>query len=117
MCKATLHKHLCKGVNKEVHLSSGINILVQVVIKGYLSCWKSRKQLRVFFFQEVLIFLLLLLCLVLSRDPFTKPLGSWTKRIYNLLKWVRTQVEVQLAGHLRSNEDKAHLSPPPEIAK
>lgn len=34
MCKAKLCKHLRKEINKEVHFSSGINILVQVVTKG-----------------------------------------------------------------------------------
>lgn len=51
-------------------------------------------------------FLLLLLCLVLKMHPFTKPLGSWTKQMYNPLKWDRTQVKILLAEHLRTKWGK-----------
>ena len=47
-------------------------------------------------------FLLLLLCLVLKMHSFTKPLGSWTKQMYNPLKWDRTQVKILLAEHSRT---------------
>lgn len=88
-----------------MHFSSGINILVQVVINGTAVVGNQENSLEGFFvyFQEVFCdFFLLLLPLVLKMHPFTKHLGSCTKWMYNPLQWARIQVEVQLAGHLRT---------------
>lgn len=49
-----LRKHLRKEINREVNFSSGINILVPVVIKGTTVVGNQGNSLESFFPQEVL---------------------------------------------------------------
>jgi hypothetical protein len=112
MGKAKLRKHLCKGINKEVHFSSRINTLVQVAIKLYHSYLKSTKQ----FVSESFVWVFCCCCCYVwfwKLHPFTKPLESRQNiRSYSGLKLKYNWLDIW-----EHSEGKVHLSTAPEVAK
>lgn len=79
MCEATLRKHLRKEINKEVHFSSGINILAQVVIKCTIVVGNQGNRSESFFSRKFCVIFLTFVMFDSENAPIHKTSGQLNK--------------------------------------